>query len=456
MFIAQQLYEGLDIGPEGTMGLITYMRTDSVRVSKDAQEEARDYIIKRFGGDYLPPKPPIYKSSKGAQEAHEAIRPTSVFRDPERLKDYLTKDQLNLYRLIWNRFIASQMSPAILDQSIADIKAGRFLFRATGSILKFPGFTALYTEGKDEEIHEEEKPIPELEIGEVLNLIKLEPKQHFTQPPPRYTEATLVKDLEEKGIGRPSTYATILSTIQERGYVRKVDGRFEPTELGLLVNDLLVENFPDLLDFQFTARMEEDLDRIESGRLRWINALRDFYAPFQKDIERANLNMKDVKTKGIPTDILCEKCGKRMVIKWGRSGRFLSCSGYPECKNTRPLESQQSEERCEKCGSMMTVKSGKYGKFLACSRYPECKTTKPLSTGVSCLEKGCGGIIIERKTKKGKTFYSCSNYPECKFALWDKPIPQKCPECGAPFLIERKEKILCPKKGCRYKGEKAA
>lgn len=462
MLIAQQLYEGLDIGPEGTLGLITYMRTDSVRVSKDAQEEARNYVAKRFGDKYLPSKPPVYKSRKDAQEAHEAIRPTSAFRDPEKIKGYLTKDQLNLYRLIWNRFVASQMSPAIFDQSTADIKAGKFLFRATGSTLKFPGFTALYTEGRDEEI-EEERPIPELKIGEVLNLIKLEPKQHFTQPPPRYTEATLVKELEEKGIGRPSTYATILSTIQEREYVKKVDGRFEPTELGLLVNDLLVENFPDLLDLHFTARMEEGLDRIEDGELRWIKVLRDFYGPFQKDIEKAKLNMKDVKAKGIPTDILCEKCGKRMVIRWGRSGRFLACSGYPECKNTKPLESQDSgistyklEEKCEKCGSPMILKTGKYGKFLACSRYPECKTTKPLSTGVSCPEKGCGGIIIERKTKKGKTFYGCSNYPKCKFALWDKPNPQKCPLCGASFLIERKEKLICIKKGCKYKGEKAA
>jgi DNA topoisomerase-1 len=463
MLIAQQLYEGLDIGPEGAVGLITYMRTDSVRISKEAQDEARDFIIKNFGSSYLPSKPPIYKSQRGAQEAHEAIRPTSVLRHPDKIKDYLTKDQLSLYRLIWNRFVASQMNPSILDQLTVDIKAGRFLFRATGSTLKFPGFTALYTEGRDEEVQEEEKPLPELKAGEVLSLIKLDPKQHFTQPPPRYTEATLVKELEEKGIGRPSTYATILSTIQEREYVKKSDGKFQPTELGLLVNDLLVDNFPDLFDLRFTARMEEELDRIEDGGLRWVQGLRDFYGPFQTDIEKAKKTMKDVKAKGIPTDFFCEKCGKRMVIKWGRSGRFLACSGYPECKNTTPIEShesrvrgQESEERCEKCGSPMVVKTSKYGKFLACSRYPECKTTKPLSTGVSCPEKGCGGIIIERKTKKGKTFFSCSNYPKCNFALWDRPIPQKCPKCGASFLIEKKGKLLCIKKGCGYKEEKAA
>lgn len=465
MFLAQQLYEGLDIGPEGTLGLITYMRTDSVRVSKDAQEEARNYISKRFGNEYLPPKPPSYKSRKGAQEAHEAIRPTSTLREPDRLKGHLTKEQLSLYRLIWNRFVASQMNPAVLDQTTVDIKAGGFTFRATGSILKFSGFTALYIEGRDEDVQEEERPIPELGIGENLHLTRLEPKQHFTQPPPRYTEATLVKELEEKGIGRPSTYASILSTIQERDYAKKVEGKFHPTDLGLLVNDLLVDNFPDLLDLQFTARMEEELDRIEDGGLKWIQALRDFYGPFHTDLEKAKKRMRDVKTKGIPTDteILCEKCGKKMVIKWGRNGQFLACSGYPECKNTKPLKedesglsSQESEERCEKCGSPMVIKTSKYGKFLACSRYPECKTTKPLSTGVSCPEKGCTGTIIERRTKKRKVFYSCSQYPKCKFALWDKPVPKKCPQCGAPFLVEKKEKLLCIKKECGYKEEKAS
>lgn len=463
MLIAQQLYEGLDIGPEGTLGLITYMRTDSVRVAKEAQEEAKKYINKKFGEDYIPPKPPVYKSRRGAQEAHEAIRPTSVMREPEKIKDFLTKDQLNLYRLIWNRFVASQMNPAILDQTSVDIKAGKFTFRATGATLKFPGFTVLYTEGVDEDIKEDERPIPDLKIGEALDLIKLEPKQHFTQPPPRYTEATLVKELEEKGIGRPSTYAVILSTIQERDYVKKVDGKFHPTELGLLVNDLLVENFPDLLDLQFTARMEEELDRIEEGRLRWLHVLRDFYGSFQTDLEKAQKGMKDVKAKGIPTatDIFCEKCGKKMVIKWGRNGKFLACSGFPACKNTMPLKDEEggpvtqvSEEKCERCGSPMVVKTSRYGKFLACSRYPECKTTKPLSTGVRCPEKGCIGTIIERRTKRGKIFYSCSQYPRCKFAVWDRPVSRKCPQCGTAFLVERKEKILCIKKGCGYKEEK--
>lgn len=457
MRIAQQLYEGLNIGPEGTLGLITYMRTDSVRVSKDSQEEARRYIVKRFGDDYLPTKPPLYTSQKGAQEAHEAIRPTSVFREPERLKSYLTKDQLNLYRLIWNRFVASQMNPAVLDQSIVDIKAGRFLFRATGSTLKFPGFTVLYTEGRDEEV-KDEMPLPELKTEEVLNLIKLEPKQHFTQPPPRYTEATLVKELEEKGIGRPSTYATILSTIQEREYTTKVAYRFHPTELGILVNDLLVENFPELLDFEFTARMEEELDRIEGSNLTWVQALRDFYVPFSRDLDKAIKEMRDVKTEGVPTDIICEMCGRAMVIRWGGEGRFLACSGYPECKSTKPLESKRPEvrsekleERCENCGSPMVLRTGRFGKFLSCSRYPECKSTKPISTGVCCPEKDCDGILIERRTRRGKTFYSCSNFPTCRFALWDRPIPEKCPQCDAPFLIEKNGIPRCTKKGC-YRG----
>ena len=469
MLIAQQLYEGLDIGPEGAQGLITYMRTDSVRVSKESQEEAKDYISKKFGKDYIPQKPPAYKSRKSAQEAHEAIRPTSVVREPEKLKNFLTKDQLNLYRLIWNRFVASQMNPAVLDQTTVDIKAGGYTFRATGSTLKFPGFTALYTEGMDEDIKsegssgEEERPIPELKVGETLNLIKLEPKQHFTQPPPRYSEATLVKELEEKGIGRPSTYAAILSTIQERDYVKKVESRFHPTELGLFVNDLLVDNFPDLLDLQFTARMEEELDRIEDGGIKWVQALKDFYGPFHTDLEKAKKGMRDVKTKGIPTDtdIFCEKCGKKMVIKWGRNGQFLACSGYPECKNTKPLKSEDSDigaqvsgEVCENCGSPMVIKTGRYGKFLACSRYPECKTTKPLSTGVRCPEKGCIGTFIERRTKRGRIFFSCSQYPKCKFAIWDRPTSRECPQCGATFLVERKENILCIKKGCGYKEEK--
>lgn len=464
MLIAQQLYEGLDLGPEGTLGLITYMRTDSVRVSKEAQEEARNFITKKFGVDYLPARPPVYKSPKSAQEAHEAIRPTSVLREPDKIKDYLTKDQIGLYRLIWNRFMASQMNPAVLDQTTADIEAERFIFRATGSALKFPGFTAIYTEGRDEELQEEEKPIPELKTGEILHLIRLDPKQHFTQPPPRYSEATLVKELEEKGIGRPSTYAAILSTIQEREYVEKADGKFKPTELGILVNDLLVENFPDLLDIEFTARMEDELDKIEEGDLKWVKALREFFEPFKTDLEKAKKGMRDVKAKGIPTDkdIFCEKCGKKMVIKWGKNGRFLACSGYPECKNTKPLEGHDSgisihtEEKCEKCGSPMVIKTGKYGKFLACSRYPECKTTRPLSTGVSCPEEGCGGMIIERKTKKGKTFYGCSNYPKCKFATWDRPVTKKCPKCGGPFLVERKDKLLCIKKECGYKEDKSA
>ena len=474
MGIAQSLYEGVDVGKEGTVGLITYMRTDSTRVGKEAQDEAREFIAGKYGKDYVPEKPPVYASAKSAQEAHEAVRPTSVLREPDAIKQYLEPDQYKLYKLIWNRFVASQMNPAIIDQTSVDVKAVDYTFRATGSIVKFPGFMAVYMEEKSEdqapsEEENGEAVLPPLSEGEVLNLVKLDPKQHFTQPPPRFSEALLVKTLEEKGIGRPSTYAAIISTIQERDYVNKVENKFRPTELGVLVNDLLVSHFPVILDVAFTAKMEEELDKIEEGQMPWVEAVRDFYKPFSESLEKAQAEMKDFKAELVPTDISCEKCGKPMVVKWGRNGQFLACSGYPDCKTTKPFVRNESgvveaapeettDEKCPKCGSLMIIKRGRFGKFLACSRYPECKYTQGMSTGVLCPEDG--GKLVERRSRFGKMFYSCANYPDCKFAIWNKPLPRPCPKCGAPFLVEKYSKktgvtIGCMKKECDYKEEPA-
>ncbi len=471
MGIAQSLYEGVDVGKEGTVGLITYMRTDSTRVGKEAQDEARELIANKYGKDYLPEKPPVYAVSKSAQEAHEAVRPTSVMREPDAIKQYLEPDQYKLYKLIWNRFVASQMNPAIIDQTSVDVKAGGYTFRATGSVVKFPGFMAVYMEEKPEDQAADdengEAVLPPLTEGEALTLVKLDPKQHFTQPPPRFSEALLVKTLEEKGIGRPSTYAAIISTIQERDYVQKVENKFRPTELGVLVSDLLVNHFPVVMDVAFTAKMEEELDKIEEGQMGWVAAVKDFYKPFSESLEKAQAEMKDFKAEQTPTDINCEKCGKPMIIKWGRNGQFLACSGYPECKSTRPFirkengdveaaPEETTDEVCPKCGSAMIVKRGRFGKFLACSRYPECKYTQGMSTGVLCPEDG--GKLVERRSRFGKAFYSCANYPDCKFALWNKPLPRPCPQCGAPFLVEKYSKktgvsIACNKKECGYKEE---
>lgn len=469
MMLAQQLYEGVEIGEEGSVGLITYMRTDSVRVAPEAQEWARRYIEERFGKDYVPEKPPQYKSKSGAQEAHEAIRPTDINRPPESLKQYLSRDLYNLYSLIWNRFIASQMAPARLEQTTfiigfkrhgSNIPEEGTEFRASGTVVRFDGFMALYTEGKDEIEEEEGGLLPPLKTGEELRIEEVKPTQHFTQPPPRYTEATLVKALEEKGIGRPSTYATILSTIQERKYVHKVDGRFEPTELGVLVNDFLVDRFPELIDVGFTAKMEDELDRIEEGRMRWVKVVGDFYKPFSHDLAEATKEIGKIRPADIQTEIMCEKCGLPMVIRWGRHGRFIACSGYPGCKNTRPLDDNGdkkpilTDQTCPECGAPLVVRSGRFGKFFACSRYPECKFTRPFSTGIRCPLDG--GEIIERRTKKGKPFWSCSNYPECKFATWYKPVSEGCPSCGADFLLEKNDRdgqviYFCHRKGCDYK-----
>ena len=492
MVVAQQLYEGVEIGKEGAVGLITYMRTDSFRVAQEAQEWARKFIEKTFGKDYLPEKPPVYKSKASAQEAHEAIRPTYANRKPEAVKQYLTKEQYALYTLICNRFISSQMSPAQLEQTTfiietanppvppiipprpplvkggwGDLKDGGFAeLRASGTVIRFNGFMTLYTESREEAADEDERILPSLKEGEKLRLLELQPKQHFTQPPPRYSEATLIKTLEEKGIGRPSTYAAILSTIQDRKYVDKDNGKFAPTELGVVVNDLLVDRFSDVLDIGFTASMEDKLDSIEEGKMKWVKVVKDFYKPFSRDLEDAKKTQQRVKPEDIPTDVKCEKCGKPMVIKWGRNGKFLACSGYPECKNTKNFVTEENgnikvaeervettDEKCPKCDSPMALKSGRFGKFLACSKYPECKTTKAIATGIKCPEDG--GDIVERRSKKGKVFWSCGNYPKCKFALWYKPVIQKCPKCGYDFLFEKRSKtgtvtLQCPKKDCGY------
>ncbi len=450
MMIAQQLYEGVDLGTAGPVGLVTYIRTDSTRLASGAVKAVRAYIEKTYGPEYLPPRPLVYRKKKGktkTQDAHEAIRPTSMEYTPESVKSMLTPEQWKLYSLIWKRFVACQMAPAILDQTRVEVRGGPYTLTASGSVMKFPGFTRVYEEareekepGKGDEKQDKEKPalLPVLEEGEALGLREIITSQHFTQPPPRYTEATLVKELEERGIGRPSTYATILSTIQDRGYVEKEARRLRPTELGKLVNSLLVQSFPEILDAEFTAHMEEELDMIEEGRQEWRKVMKEFYDPFSKRLENAEVEMKSVKGNVTPTEIKCDKCGKPMVIKWGRRGKFLACTGYPECTNTGDFttdetgtvrvaeKTDETDEKCPQCSSPMVVKSGRFGRFLACSRYPECKKTMPYSTGLKCPEEACDGILVERRTKKGRVFYGCSRYPACKYATWK--LPEKAPQ----------------------------
>jgi len=440
MGIAQELYEGVDLKGQRT-GLITYMRTDSTRIAMEAITSAREYIATSYGLEYVPQKPNVYPNKKGVQDAHEAIRPTSMSNEPRKIKKYLALDQYRLYELIWNRFLSCQMKPAVLDVKTIEIKADNYLFRASGSTVKFKGFMVVYAEGKDEDEEKRETAIPEnLNVGEDLTLISLTPQQHFTKPPPRYTEATLVKELESQGIGRPSTYAQIISVIQEREYVKKEKGRFQATDLGMTVNRLLVGLFPDIFDVSFTAKMEENLDRVEAGEEDWVKVVDDFYRPFEDSLKEANQRRQELK-KSIQevTEEICEKCARPMVIKWGKNGRFLACSGFPDCRNTRPLQSEVvgTEERCDQCGAPMVVKSGPYGRFLGCSAYPKCKNTKPIDLGLTCPQPGCEGRIVERQTKGGKIFYGCSRYPQCKFATWNRPVDKICPACGAAFLVEK-------------------
>ena len=483
MIIAQQLYEGIDLGPGEPEGLITYMRTDSTRIAAEAAREAQQLILERFGKEYALEKPRFFKNKKKVQDAHEAIRPTSVSNTPEKIKSYLTPDQQALYQLIWQRFMASQMTQALINQISVSIRAGGYLFTSSGSSIKFPGFMALYM-SVDEEIankSEQKKPkLPDLTKGTVLKLDKLEPKQHFTMPPPRFSEASLVKELEENGIGRPSTYATILSTIRGKGYVDLLKGYFKPNELGFIVNDLLVQNFPDIFDVEFTAKMEENLDQVESQKLDFLQVLNGFYKPFSKDLDTASEEMLSVKGVGIPTDLKCPKCGKPVRIKVGKNGHFLACTGYPDCtysndyirdeKGIIQPEEQSEEEAtdkvCDKCGQPMVIKRGRYGGFLACSGYPECKNTQSLNSNgngkkidVDCPQKDCTGDIVERTSKRGKIFYGCNRFPDCTFATWDKPLDRECPVCGAKFLVEKTTKkrgtfITCLEEGCGFE-EKA-
>ncbi len=524
MMIAQRLYEGVELGEEGLVGLITYMRTDSTRVAPEALAEVREYITSQYGPDYLPQTPNTYKEKKEAQAAHEAIRPTSAMRHPDQVKQYLREDEYKVYKLIWQRFVASQITPAVFDQTTVDIdaKSGAdvFWFRVTGSVMKFDGFLRVYEEskeGKDEEDEELKHKLPPLEAGQKLTLKELKPEQHFTEPPPRYNEASLVKELEERGIGRPSTYSAILSTIQERQYVQKVGGKFSPTEIGLVVTDLLVENFPDIFDIQYTARLEEELDEIEEGKEGWKQALGDFYKKFEKDLRYAHKHMENIKRMEKPTDEKCERCGSPLVIKWGkhgsfyacssydkenpesctftkenpinlpdldtaeiqettqeeycencgrvmvlkrgRFGQFMACTGYPDCKTTRRLDQGKRvpdiplEELCPKCGRNLMIRHGRYGEFTSCSGYPDCKYVKQNFIGVKCpLCKE--GDLVEKKARKGNTFYGCGNYPKCKFTAAHKPIAEKCPACGSEYLVEKFLKagpvIACPNKECDF------
>jgi DNA topoisomerase-1 len=468
MSIAQKLYEGIELGKEGSVGLITYMRTDSVRTADEAIREIRNYIGENYDSAFLPAKARFFKNAAAAQDAHEAIRPSSMAYKPQDIKQHLSNDEFRLYQLIWNRFVASQMNPAVYDQTVIDIGADKYLFRAQGSVMKFSGFTIVYTEGKENGESEDEfgKTLPEVSVGETLTLLGLKPEQKFTQPPPRFTEASLVRELEEKGIGRPSTYAAILSTIQDREYVRMEKGRFIPTDLGALVTELLVKNFPTILDVEFTASLENQLDSIEEGKAQKVATLDSFYASFKDELKNAELHMRNVKREETPTDLVCEKCGSPMVIKWGKKGKFVACSNYPECKNTMNVPQNNHDEAsrealltdvlCGQCGKNMVVKEGRFGKFMGCSGYPDCKNTMPFSLGISCPEKGCSGKLCEKRTKKGKVFFSCSEYPSCTFAIWDKPLPEPCPQCSAPFLVEKHTSRggnfkACLTKDCRYK-----
>ncbi len=460
MQIAQRLYEGVDIGEKGPVGLITYMRTDSTRVSDEAVKAARSFITTKFGQDYVEKGTRRFKKGKLAQDAHEAIRPTLVDLAPEKVKHYLSPDEFNLYELIWKRFMASQMSPALFEQTRVKVKAGDYLLGVTGTRMKFPGFTILYKEGQEEA---EGEQLPNLEAGDVLDVVKIEPKQHFTQPPPRYTEASLIKALEEKGIGRPSTYATILSNIRQRDYVRMEKRHFVPTELGMIVTDLLIKHFPELFDTGFTAQMEEKLDEIESGKVTYLNLLRDFYGAFSKSLLRARKEMRSLKAQGLETGLKCPRCNAPLVIRYGRSGEFIACSRYPDCTFSSDFVRDEKGEikllkkeivgirECPRCGRPMVLKRGRYGEFLACSGYPGCETTMPVPTGVKCPEADCDGELVKKYSRSGKLFYGCNRFPECKFAIWDEPVAKACPKCGGKIMAKRDNYLKCINKSC---GEK--
>ena len=524
MQVAQQLYEGIEIPGEGSVGLITYMRTDSTRVSEQALTSVREHVKVAYGPDFLPAQPRRFRAGKDAQDAHEAIRPTSLALDPATVRPHLNREQAYLYELIWNRFVASQMRPATFDDTTVEVRAGDYLLRSKGSVPKFSGWMAVYERASQADAGPEAPAdagagadeaatglLPALKENERLERRGLRPEQKFTQPPPRFSEATLVKELEENGIGRPSTYASIIGTLQMREYVEKIEGRFKPTKLGRLVTDLLTRSFDDIIQVAYTRDLEDRLDRIEEGRADYEGTLASFYQKFRNDLERAVTAMPNVKVEGLPSDETCDKCGSKMIFKVGRFGMFLACSAYPECQNTReiapadPETAEEREELCDTCGRPMVVKRGRFGQFLACSGYPECKTTRKLiatakgvaaakpdrpldepcpkcgthltvkhgrfgeftacsnypkcryvklaRTGVACPRDG--GDLVERKSRRGRVFYGCSNYPDCDFTLWNKPLATQCPKCRAPFLLEKVTKrwgrqLLCHNDDCDY------
>jgi DNA topoisomerase-1 len=503
MRIAQSLYEGVDLGNEGSVGLITYMRTDSTRISDVAISDVRSYVSGNYREDYLPSTPNAYKQKGRVQDAHEAIRPTSVERTPGKMRDFLSAEQMKIYALIWQRFVASQMTPALYDVTSVDIPQGRFLFRANGSVMRFDGFLAVYSASSEEQENGEDAgALPVIEEGESLAVRSLSPEQHFTKPPPRFTEASLIKELETDGIGRPSTYATIMSTLMNRTYVTVDKRKLIPTELGRLVSKICVGSFPEIFDVGFTRDMEARLDSIEQGEREWKEVIREFYGPFREALAQGDERSKELLLKESGQEnAICDLCGRPMVVKWSRRGIFLGCSGFPECKNTKhlngrakkelktdktcpncgsPMEVKEGrygsflactkypeckttmaleeepalrDEKCEKCGAPMVVKGGRFGRFLSCSRYPECKNTKPITLGIPCPKDGCTGELTERRTKRGKPFYGCSRYPDCDFAVWEKPVEAACPACSYGYAAVKRsrgrggEKLLCLKCG---------
>jgi DNA topoisomerase I len=456
MFVAQKLYEGMPIGERGLVGLITYMRTDSVRISEGALAGAREYIHDHYSAAYVPPHPHVYKNRKKSQDAHEAIRPTSLDLPPAAVKPFLKKEELDLYTLVWNKFIASQMSPAVVEETEFTIMADRCEFKAKGEVIKFNGYFIVYPN-----LDRETVQLPKAQKGETLKLLGLETKQNFTQPPPRYTEGSLVKELEAKGIGRPSTYAPIIATLQDRVYVIKDKGKFVPTELGMFVTDFLVANFADLMEVKFTALMEEELDKISEGEEDWLITLRRYHDLLSQDLAKAG-EAKSVRGEGIPVDEKCPECGKSLVIRTGRFGQFKACSGYPECKYKQSLNKPEAtplEEKCPTCGAQLVRRRGRYGLFVACSNYPACKyiqkkTGEKVETGIAC-PLGCGGMLIKRTTRRGKIFYGCGRFPKCRFASWDEPLSRACPKCAKPVLFRKKQKggtflLYCPDEKCGY------
>jgi len=532
MMIAQQLYEGLNVGEEAEVGLITYMRTDSVRIAEEALAEVRGLIGEKYGQENLPEKPNFYKNKKNSQDAHEAIRPSSCLREPEKIKQFLSRDQYRLYDLIWKRFVACQMKPAILEVTTADIAADIYNFRASGTVIKFKGFLGVYSFEEDEEKEEKseagadgeekeapkEKILPKLSEQEKLELLELTGNQHFTEPPARYNDASLVKALEENNIGRPSTYSPIISTLLDRNYVERLEKRFKPTELGELVDDILIKTFPDILNIEFTANMEGELDKVEDGEIDWVSVIKEFYGPFSEDLLKASnimggmkkdrdgetgqicdalykKNAEGILERIVDTTRLTEEekkelipCGRNMVVKWGARGRFLACTGFPICKNTKSIDGEEQKEEitnmmCEArylktdaglvrvtkkapvpegqegnvidCGGRMVTKFSRFGKFMACEKYPECKNTKSIGIGIKCPKPDCGGDVIMRKGKKG-TFFGCSNYPDCDFISNLKPIDRKCPKCGYAVMAKFKDNFRCLNKECKHEEENAA